>query len=83
MIYKLMFAAVLVTACGGGGSSPTAPTTSPSTANLQLEGQPSFTGAWRGLVVAHEQRCTPYNPAAYQYPAAVEARINGLTRRCS
>ena len=30
---------------------------------------------WRGLVVAPEARCAPYDAAAYRYPPSVEARI--------
>ena len=31
--------------------------------------------SWRGLVVAPEARCAPYDAAAYRYPQSVEARI--------
>jgi len=31
--------------------------------------------SWRGLVVAPEQRCSPYDADDYRYPQAVEARI--------
>ena len=31
--------------------------------------------SWRGLVVAPEARCAPYDADAYRYPQAVEARI--------
>ena len=30
---------------------------------------------WRGLVVAPEVRCAPYDADAYRYPQSVEARI--------
>ena len=30
---------------------------------------------WRGLVVAPEDRCTPYRSADYPYPQSVEPRI--------
>ena len=30
---------------------------------------------WRGLAVAPEHRCTPYNRGGYPYPQSVEARI--------
>ena len=30
---------------------------------------------WRGLVVAPEARCAPYDPADYDYPASIERRI--------
>ena len=31
--------------------------------------------SWRGLAVAPEHRCTPYNRGGYPYPQSVEARI--------
>ena len=36
--------------------------------------------SWRGLVVAPEARCAPYDAAAYRYPQSVEARIVGMSR---
>ena len=33
------------------------------------------TAHWRGLVVAPEVRCAPYDADDYRYPASVEARI--------
>ena len=37
---------------------------------------PSATGAlWRGLVVAPEERCAPYDSSDYRYPQTVEAEI--------
>ena len=30
---------------------------------------------WRGLAVAPEHRCAPYNRADYPYPQSIEARI--------
>ena len=32
---------------------------------------------WRGLAVAPEHRCAPYNRADYPYPQSIEARIVG------
>ena len=32
---------------------------------------------WRGLAVAPEHRCAPYNRAEYPYPQSIEARIVG------
>ena len=32
-------------------------------------------GTWRGLVVAPEHRCAPYDSRDYRYPASVEDRI--------
>ena len=31
--------------------------------------------SWRGLVVAPEQRCSPYDADDYRYPQSVEDRI--------
>ena len=31
---------------------------------------------WRGLVVAPEERCTPYDASEYSYPQSVEPRIS-------
>ena len=45
---------------------------------LGLGGGPAHAAAqasWRGLVVAPEARCAPYDAAAYRYPQSVEARI--------
>ena len=45
---------------------------------LGLGGGPDHAAAqasWRGLVVAPEARCAPYDAAAYRYPQSVEARI--------
>ena len=44
---------------------------------LGLGGGPDHAAAqasWRGLVVAPEARCAPYDAAAYRYPQSVEAR---------
>ena len=32
---------------------------------------------WRGLVVAPEERCAPYNADEYSYPQSVEPQIAG------
>ena len=45
---------------------------------LGFAGQLSFSGSgeeWRGLVVAPEERCAPYNAAEYSYPQSVEPQI--------
>ena len=59
--------------CHGGGSSPT------STARTQTEQQPAAcpasTGTWRGIRVAPECRCTPYDRDDYPYPQSIEAEI--------
>ena len=35
----------------------------------------AVTTTWRGLTIAEEDRCSPYDPDDYPYPASVEARI--------
>ena len=45
---------------------------------LVFAGQLSFSESgeeWRGLVVAPEERCAPYNADEYSYPQSVELRI--------
>ena len=54
--------------CHGGGSSP--PTT-----GTQPTACPASTGTWRGIRVAPECQCTPYDRDDYPYPQSVEARI--------
>lgn len=60
--------------CHVGGSSPTSTTTGPRT-QPQPTACPASTGTWRGIRVAPECRCTPYDRDDYDYPASVEARI--------
>ena len=58
--------------CHGGGTSPT------STAQTQTQPAacPASTGTWRGIRVAPECRCTPYDREGdYPYPQSIEARI--------
>ena len=60
--------------CHGGGSSPT------STTQTQTQQQPAAcpasTGTWRGIRVAPECRCTPYDREGdYPYPQSIEAEI--------
>ena len=59
--------------CHGGGSSPT------STTQTQTQQQPAAcpasTGTWRGIRVAPECRCTPYDRDDYPYPQSIEAQI--------
>ena len=42
---------------------------------LLLTGPVHAQASWRGLVVAPEQRCAPYDPDDYRYPQSVEDRI--------
>ena len=60
--------------CHGGGSSPTS-TTQTQTQQQQPAACPASTGTWRGIRVAPECRCTPYDRADYPYSQRVEARI--------
>ena len=59
--------------CHGGGTSPT------STTQTQTQQQPAAcpasTGTWRGIRVAPECRCTPYDRDDYDYSPSVEAQI--------
>ena len=57
--------------CHGDGSSPTSTTQT----QAQPTACPASTGTWRGIRVAPECRCTPYDRDDYDYPASVEARI--------
>ena len=61
--------------CHGGGSSPTS-TTQTQTQQQQPAACPASTGTWRGIRVAPECRCTPYDrDNDYPYPQSIEARI--------
>ena len=56
----------LAGACGEDQPpTPTAPTTT----------QPTQTGSWRGLTIAPEDRCSPYDSDDYRYPQSVEDDI--------
>ena len=55
-------ALVVLTACGG---SPTGPGPADPTAGRDRQ-------VWRELVVADEDRCSPYDAGDYRYPASVE-----------
>ena len=46
-----------------------------SAAALVLASRPAADDSWRGLVVAPEFRCSPYNSRDYAYPQSVEAKI--------
>ena len=68
--------------------SPTPPPPSPTSPTLRVDPtaaptpEPTATphatagpGTWRGLVVAAERRCSPYDSDDYRYPQSVEPRI--------
>ena len=63
---------VIVTGCSGDSSASKATQTPPS-----QQGPETATGLdlWRGLVVAPEDRCSPYDPDDYLYSQAVEQHI--------
>ena len=66
---------VIVAGCSGDSSAPKATQTSAEpTATVEPE---TATGLdlWRGLVVASEDRCSPYDPDDYLYSQAVEKHI--------
>ena len=66
---------VIVAGCSGDSSAPKATQTSAEpTATVEPE---TATGLdlWRGLVVAPEDRCSPYDPDDYLYSQAVEQHI--------
>ena len=65
--------------CHGGATSPTTSTIqrtpTQTTQTPQPTACPASTGTWRGIRVAPECRCTPYDRAEYPYSQRVEARI--------
>ena len=60
--------------CHGGGTSPTTSTTQTLTLQRPVA-CPASTGTWRGIRVAPECRCTPYDRDYYPYPQSIEAQI--------
>ena len=58
--------------CHGGGASSSSTT---QTQTQQPTACPASTGTWRGIRIAPECRCTPYERDDYPYPQSVEARI--------
>ena len=58
--------------CHGGGTSPTSTT---QTQTQPAAACPASTGTWRGIRVAPECRCTPYDRDDYPYPQSIEAEI--------
>ncbi len=47
----------------------------PSADNVPVGDVLAVPGTWRGLVVAPEYRCSPYDSDDYPYPQSVEQRI--------
>ena len=50
-------------------------TPAPPTAPAPTQQSAQSPGQWRGLVIAPENRCSPYDSGDYPYPQSVEARI--------
>ena len=70
----------LAAGCGGGGDNGSAGTQDPNRKqdDMQITPDPGggANGTWRGLTVAPEHRCAPYNRARdYPYPQSVEQDI--------
>ena len=56
--------------------TPTAPTPTPTTPMATPPSDPDpETGSWRGLTIAPEDRCSPYDSDDYSYPQSVEDDI--------
>ena len=80
---KALLAAILLvilTLAACSNPSPTAiptatpsPTATSSPAPTQPPAQPS--GLWRGITIAPENRCSPYDSDEYRYSPSVEPRI--------
>ena len=68
-IAMLLAGAITAVACSGRSNPATTPTapTMPVTSVSD--------GAWRGLTVAPEDRCSPYDADDYNYPQSVEDDI--------
>ena len=64
--------ALILAACGGGGGDGTSGMM-PGTVVEQPEPEPEKT--WRGLVIAREHRCSPYDKRDYPYSQALEQKI--------
>ena len=64
-IIATLLAGILGVAGACSDDQPTTPTTTP----------PTQTGSWRGLTIAPENRCSPYDSDDYRYPQSVEDDI--------
>ena len=66
-------ALALLSACGGNPTGPGPVDPTPGSDDRQV---------WRGLTVADEHRCSPYDAGDYRHPASVEddvvARLGGI-----
>ena len=60
--------------CHGGGATSST-TSTPRAQTPQPAACPESTGTWRGIRVAPECRCTPYDRDDYPYRQTIEARI--------
>ena len=63
-------------------TAPPTPTKAPATPTLTPTPEPTATAppakpeaTWRGITVAPEDRCSPYDPDDYPYPQSVEPKI--------
>ena len=65
--------ALISAGCGGGAAASPTPTTPSSTSSSTV---------WRGIVIAEEQRCSPFTQEDYSYSQSVEddiiARLGGI-----
>ena len=66
LAFLISAVAFICAVCGGGSASSPALTPPSST---------SASSAWRGLIVADENRCSPYNSDDYSYSQSVEDEI--------
>ena len=51
------------------------PTATPEPTSTPVPTPEALTTTWRGIAVAPEDRCSPYDPDDYPYPQSVESRI--------
>lgn len=69
VITVILAGAIATVACSGRSNPATTPTATTTTVTSVLD------GAWRGLTVAPEDHCSPYNADDYRYPQVVEDDI--------
>lgn len=66
-----------VSGCGADGASTvsTSPAATPATPTPPPPPTPASQPTWRGLTIAPEERCAPYDSDDYRYPQSVETNI--------